>query len=230
MENYSGALLASAVLLLLAITGPDLYADARMVADWNLPYHKDAEPPMKVSGNPVWKHSEISLEQGSVLYGQDISDTPLNLTGDSARQNFEVQVQEKENEDRWVEDISFPPGFATLNALPNDVQVRCEGSFPEAAPPVLVNAAIHSGDSLSSPLYVIDPGNNHVRYECIWAIPFTNQYVSRTAWADVNHQGDMPLFCLRCLWKVQNDGLYLLNSNTKAYIKVKDWCTPGSKC
>lgn len=240
MENTRGLLLACVLLLALAITGPGLSVDARMAAEWNIPTENDADRPMNLSGNSVGRRFDVStwnvpdekvVDQPMNLSGN--ADRPMNLSGNSVWPRLEVQgdgKSAKENEEGSGVNISLLPGFDTLVSMNNDVQVRCEHSFPEAEPPLLVDETVHPGEQVSSLLYIIDPENAHVRYECIWAPMFSDQYIRRTVWADNNHQGDMPVYCVHCVWKVADDGIYLFNGNDQTFVFVSKWCTSGSIC
>ncbi|CAM6096764.1 unnamed protein product [Calypogeia fissa] len=202
METIGRVLVACVLLFTLAIAGPDSSADARMMAEWNIPCGQDVDRPMNLSGNSVGSYFEVPVENKSA----------------------------KENEEGWDVNISFPPGFDTVNNMLDSIRVQCENSYPSLAPIILVDELVLPGMRCAWPLYLIDPGSLHVTYQCTWQIPFTDQYIRRTAWADANHQSEMPISCAHCIWAVQDDGLYIFNYFLASYQKVMPWCTPASPC
>ncbi|CAM6090683.1 unnamed protein product [Calypogeia fissa] len=142
METIGRVLVACVLLFALVIAGPDSSAEARIMAEWNIPCGQDVDRPMNLSGNSVGSYFEVPVENKSA----------------------------KEN-------ISFPPGFDTVNNMQDSIRVQCEHSYPSLAPPILVDELVLPGMRSAWPLYLIDPGNPHVTYQCTWQIPFTDQYM-----------------------------------------------------
>lgn len=197
MGNFRRNLLACVLLLALATTGPDLSVDARVVAKLKIFNNEDVDRPMNLSGNSVGQHFEMPVDNKSA----------------------------KENEDGWDAKISYPPGFELVNALETEVDVQCVNVINPNTP-IVVNQSVPKQSRTTWSLDQIDPNNQHVLYECTFTTPFydTGARVKRVVWADDTYRTDLPFYCVDCIFKALEDGLYLFNLDFQVFVRVNDWC------
>ncbi|CAM6114791.1 unnamed protein product [Calypogeia fissa] len=252
MEKGRGcSLLAFALFLAFAITGPGLSVHARKTApDLSILYDSNdaVDRPMNLSGNSVGQYFEVAVDgnndavdrpmnlsgnsvgqyfEVAVDGNNDAVDRPMNLSGNSVGQYFEVAVDENKSaatgsEEGWDGKIEYLPGFDTVNGLGVDVLVQCYSQ--NIANPMLVNELIAPGERQTWAVSVIDPKGPHEKYVCLWTVP-SNPYmiVSRTVWTNAIHEDEMPYPCVDCIWKVDWNGLYLWSITSKSYVKEADW-------
>ncbi|CAM6114793.1 unnamed protein product [Calypogeia fissa] len=202
MENLRGILLAFALLLAFATTGPDLSVHARVPAgDWSIPYNSNhVDRPMNLSGNSVGEYF----------------DTPVP--------NYKSAAENEEGEEGLDgKTLEYLPGFDTVNGMGVDVLVECYSQNLQQ--PLLVHELIAPGERQTWPVSVIDPRGPHVTYVCVWStrVNYLYREVSRVVWADTDHQNLMPFYCVDCIWKVNLDGLYLWNLNFKFFVRIMGW-------